>query len=167
MFQHLKHRGARRGRGRPRNWKLIWKNNGELPQYGKRNTLSGSPGSSESPKEVGLKDSRKNTPRHIIITLGKIKDKERILKTTRRDSYLQRSSHKTMSWFLKRNLAGKTGLERSIQSHERQGPTSKITLSTKLSFRMERQIKCFSDKIKLKKFIITKPLLYEMLKGFI
>ena len=34
-------------------------------------------------------------------------------------------------------------------------------------FRMEGQIKCFSDKIKLKEFIITKPLLYEMLKGFI
>ena len=37
----------------------------------------------------------------------------------------------------------------------------------KLSFRMEGQIKCFSDKVKLKKLIITKPLLYEMLKGFI
>ena len=53
-------------------------------------------------------------------------------------------------------------LERSIRSHERQGPTSKITLSTKLSFRMERQIKCFPDKVKLKEFI-TNPLLYEML----
>ena len=37
----------------------------------------------------------------------------------------------------------------------------------KLSFRMEGQIKCFPDKIKLKKFIIMKPLLYEMLKGLI
>ena len=37
----------------------------------------------------------------------------------------------------------------------------------KLSFRMERQIKSFSDKVKLKEFIITKPLLYEMLKGII
>ena len=37
----------------------------------------------------------------------------------------------------------------------------------KLSFRMEGQIKCFPDKVKLKKFIITKPLLYEMLKGLI
>ena len=37
----------------------------------------------------------------------------------------------------------------------------------KLSFRMERQIKCFPDKVKLKEFIITKPLLYEMLKGLI
>ena len=37
----------------------------------------------------------------------------------------------------------------------------------KLSFRMEGQIKCLSDKVKLKKFIITKPLSYEMLKAFI
>ena len=29
---------------------------------------------------------------------------------------------------------------------------------------MEGQIKCFPDKAKLKEFIITKPLLYEMLK---
>ena len=37
----------------------------------------------------------------------------------------------------------------------------------KLSFRMEGQIKCFPDKVKLKEFIITNPLFYEMLKGFI
>ena len=43
-------------------------------------------------------------------------------------SYLQRTSHKTVSWFLKRDLAGKKGLERSIPSHERQGPISKIAL---------------------------------------
>ena len=36
----------------------------------------------------------------------------------------------------------------------------------KLSFGMEGQIKCFPDKVKLKEFIIIKPLLYEMLKGF-
>ena len=31
--------------------------------------------------------------------------------------------------------------------------------------RMEGQIKCFPDKVTLKEFIVTKPLLYEMLKG--
>ena len=35
----------------------------------------------------------------------------------------------------------------------------------KLSFRREGQIKCFPDKVKFKEFIITKPSLYEMLKG--
>ena len=43
-------------------------------------------------------DPRRNTPRHIIITLPKIKDKERILEAAReKDSYLQRGSHKTAS----------------------------------------------------------------------
>ena len=37
----------------------------------------------------------------------------------------------------------------------------------KLSLRMEGKIKCLSDKVKFKEFIITKPLFYEMLKGFI
>ena len=39
-------------------------------------------------------DLRRNTPRHIIITLAEIKDMERILKAAReKESYLQRSSH--------------------------------------------------------------------------
>ena len=43
-------------------------------------------------------DPRKLTPRHIIITLPKMKDMERILQAAReKDSYLQRSSHKTVS----------------------------------------------------------------------
>ena len=32
---------------------------------------------------------------------------------------------------------------------------------------MEEQIKYFPDKVKLKEFIITKPLLYEILKGMV
>ena len=41
----------------------------------------------------------------------------------------------------------------------------RLLYPAKLSFRMEGQIKCFPDKVKLKEFIITKPLLQEMLKG--
>ena len=41
---------------------------------------------------------RSNTPRHIIIRSPKIKQKERILEAAReKNSYLQRSSHKTVS----------------------------------------------------------------------
>ena len=43
----------------------------------------------------------------------------------------------------------------------------RLLYPSKLSFRTEGQIKCFPDKVKLKEFIIPKPLLYEMLKGFI
>ena len=43
----------------------------------------------------------------------------------------------------------------------------RLLYPVRLSIRMEGQIKCFPDKVKLKEFIITKPLLYETLKGLI
>ena len=43
----------------------------------------------------------------------------------------------------------------------------RLLYPAKLSVRVEGQIKCFLDKVKLKEFILTKPLLYEMLKGLI
>ena len=40
----------------------------------------------------------RTTPRHIIIKMPKVKDEERILKAAiAKQSYLQRSSHKTVS----------------------------------------------------------------------
>ena len=44
---------------------------------------------------------------------------------------------------------------------------TRLLYPAKLSFRIKGQIKCLPEKVKLKKFIITKPLLYEMLKGLI
>ena len=62
--------------------KTYLKNNeGELPQSGKGNRLSGCPGRKlRVPKKL---DPRRNTPRHIIMKLPKIKDKERILGAAR------------------------------------------------------------------------------------
>ena len=43
-------------------------------------------------------DPKRTTPRHIIIRMPKVKDKERILKVAReKQSYLQRVTHKTIS----------------------------------------------------------------------
>ena len=43
----------------------------------------------------------------------------------------------------------------------------RLLYPAKISFRIRGQAKSFSDKKKLKEFIITKPLLYEMIKGLI
>ena len=45
-------------------------------------------------------------------------------------------------------------------------PQTRLFYPAKLSFRIEGQIKSFPDKKRLE-FIITKPLLFEMLKGLI
>ena len=78
-------------------------------------------------------DPRKHTPRHIIIKLPKVKDKERILKAEREKDTVtcERVPIGLSADFSKETLPARRGLERSIQSDEKQGPTSKITLSSK------------------------------------
>ena len=77
-------------------------------------------------------DPRKHTPKHIIIISPEIKDKERILKAAReKETVTYKGVPTRLSADFSRDLTGKKGLERSIQSHERQGPTSKITLSSR------------------------------------
>ena len=57
-------------------------NEGKLSQSGKGNRHT-SPGSSESPKQDGWSQTKRTTPRHLIIKMPKVKDKERILKAAR------------------------------------------------------------------------------------
>ena len=61
-------------------------------------------------------DPRRNTPRHIIITLPKIKEKEKILEAAReKDTVTYKGVPIRLSAdFSKTNLTGKKGLERSI-----------------------------------------------------
>ena len=70
---------------------------------------------------------KRPTPRHIITKIPKWKT-ERILKASREKqlSYLQGNSHKNVSWFLNRNIAGQKELARSIQSDENKVPITKI-----------------------------------------
>ena len=114
-------------------------------------------------------DPRKHTPRHLIITLAKIKDKARILKAAREK---ERVTYKGVpislsADFSKETLQAGRGWKEVFQVMKGKDLPPRLLYPAKLSFRMERQIKCFPDKVKLKEFIITKPLLYEMLKGFI
>ena len=58
-------------------------------------------------------------------------------------------------------------MARNIQIDESKGLQPRLFYSAKLSFRIEGQIKYSPEKVKLKEFITTKPLLHEMLKGTI
>ena len=112
---------------------------------------------------------RKHTPRHIIITLLKIKDKERILEAaTEKDTVTYKGVPIRLSAdFSKETLQARRGWKEVFQVMNDKDLHPRLLYSAKLSFRMEGQIKYFSDKVKFKEFIITKPLLYEMLKGLI
>ena len=114
-------------------------------------------------------DPRRNIPRHIIITLPKIKDKERILKATReKETVIYKGVPIRLSAdFSKETLQARRGWKEVFEIMKGKDLHPRLVYLAKLSFRMEGQIKCFPDKVELKEFIITKPLLYEMLRGLI
>ena len=96
-----------------------------------------------------------------------MKDKERILKAAREKETvtykgvpIRLSAH-----FSKETFQARRGWKEVFEITKGKDLHPRLLYPAKLSFRMEGQIKCFSDKVKLKEFIITKPLLYEMLKG--
>ena len=112
-------------------------------------------------------DPRKHTPRHIIITLAKIKDKERILKAAReKETFTYKGiPMRLLADFSKETLQARRGWKEEFKVMKDKDLHPRLLYPAKLSFRMEGQIKCFPDKVKLKEFIITKGLLYEMIKG--
>ena len=114
-------------------------------------------------------DPKRNTPRHINIKLPKIKDKERILKATRgKETVTYKGVPIRLSVdFSKETLQARRGWEKVFEVMKSKNLHPRLPYPAKLSFRIEGQIKCFPDKVKLKEFIITKPLLYEISKGLI
>ena len=81
MFQHLNHRGARGTRGEQKTKNLfenIMKEN--FPNLVKKIDFQKVQEAHRVPKKL---EPRRHIPRHIIITLPKIKDKKRILKAIR------------------------------------------------------------------------------------
>ena len=107
-------------------------------------------------------------PRHIIIKLPKIKYKERILKEARgkeRVTY-KRNPIRLSTEFSKEILQARRGWKEVFEAMKGKDLHPRLLYPANLSFRMEGQIKCFPEKVKLKEFIITKPI-YEMLKGLI
>ena len=115
-------------------------------------------------------DPRRNTLKHIIITLPKMKQKERILQAAgEKGTVTYKGVPIGLSAdFLKETLQARRGWQEVFQVMKGKDLHLRLLYPAKLSFRMEGKIKCFPDKVKLKEFIIsTKPLLYEMLKELI
>ena len=101
-------------------------------------------------------DPKRNTPRHIIIKLPKIKYKERILKEARGK---ERVTYKEVpiilsADFSKETLQARRGWKEVFEVMKGKDLHPRLLYLAKFSFRMEGQIKCFPDKVKLKEFII-------------
>ena len=92
---------------------------------------------------------RKHTPRHIII-LPNIKDKEGILKTAREEETVTYKGVpiRLSADFSKETLQARRGWKEIFKVMKDKDLHPRLLYPAKLSFRMERQIKCFPDKVK-------------------
>ena len=114
-------------------------------------------------------DPKRHTPRYIIIEMSKLKDKNRILQAARER---QRVTYEGVpirlsADFSKETLQARRDWQEVFKVMKSNNLQSRLLYPVKLPFRIEEQIKCFPDKVKLKDFILTKPLLHEILKGLI
>ena len=76
---------------------------------------------------------RRNMPRHILIKLTKIKDKEKVLRATREKQQIiyKGIPIRSSADFFSRNSAGKKGVAQYISNDEREISTTKNTLTSK------------------------------------
>ena len=96
-----------------------------------------------------------------------MKEKERILEAAReKDTVTYQGVPIGLSAdFSKETLQARRGWQEVFEVMKGKDLHPRWLYPAKLSLRMEGQIKCFPDKVRLKEFIITKLLLYEVLKG--
>ena len=112
---------------------------------------------------------RRNSPRHILIKLTKTKHRERILKAAREK---QQVTHKGNRTHLTADLSAEAlQAKREWQDILKVLKGKNLQLRSlypaRISFKIDGEIKSFSDKQKLREFSTTKPALQQMLKGLI
>src|SRR5574337_1906599 len=112
---------------------------------------------------------RKNTPRHILIKLTKIKHKEQILKAAREK---QQITHKGIPIRITVDLSIETLQARRewqdiFKVMKENNLQPRLLYPARISFKYEGEIKSFTDKQKLREFSTTKPALQQILKDIL
>ena len=109
---------------------------------------------------------RRNTPRHILIKLTKVKYKEKVLKAAKEK---QQITYKGIPIRLTADLSAEILQVRrewqdifKVMKGKNLQPRS--LYPARISFRFDREIKTFTDKQRLREFSTTKPALEQMLK---
>ena len=111
---------------------------------------------------------RRNTPRHILTKLSKIKYKEKIFKAAREK---QQIKYKRIPIRLTGDLSAETLQARRewqdmFKVMKGKNLQPRLLYPSRMSFRFDGDNKTFTDKKKLREFSTTKPALQQMLRNF-
>ena len=110
---------------------------------------------------------RRNMPRHILIKLTKTKHKERILKEAMKKqqvTYKGNPIHLTAGLSAE-ILHARREWQNIFKVLKGKNLQQRLLYPARISFKIDGEIKSFSDKQKLREFSTTKPALKQMLNG--
>uniref|UniRef100_A0A8D0UAC4 L1 transposable element RRM domain-containing protein n=1 Tax=Sus scrofa TaxID=9823 RepID=A0A8D0UAC4_PIG len=164
MHQHPYYKGTRRRREREKGTEKIFQEiiAENSPNMGKE-PLTQIQEAQLVPYKI---NPRRNTSRHILIKLTKIKDKEKILKAAREK---KQRPYKVNAIRLSGDFSTETLQARRewcdiLNVMKGKNLQPRLLYPARLSFRFEGEIKTFTDKQKLREFSNTKPALQQILK---
>ena len=109
---------------------------------------------------------RRNTPRHIVIKLAKIKDKEILLKAAREKPQItyKATPIRLTADFSAETLQARKEWHDILKVMKGKSLQPRLLYLARISFRFDGEIKSYTDKQKLREFSTTKPALQQMLK---
>ena len=112
---------------------------------------------------------RRNTPRHILSKLTKIKDKEKILIAAREKKQITYKGipirlSRLSADFSTETLQARREWHDILNVMKGKNLQPRLLYPARLSFRFEGEIETFTDKQKLREFSNTKPALQQILK---
>ena len=120
----------------------------------------------EGQRVPGRINPRRNTPRHIVIKLTKLKDKEKLLKAARekRQITLKGTPMRLTADLSAETLQARREWQDIFKVMKGKNLQPRLFYPARVSFRFDGEIKSFTDKQKLREFSTTKPALQQMLK---
>ena len=159
MHEHSHFRGPRRRRKREKGPEKIFEEiiPEKFPNMGKEmiNQVQ------EAQRVSGRINPRRNTLRHIVIKLTKIKDKDKIVKTVREKQQITKKGIpiRLSADFSTETLQARREWHDIFKMMKGKNLQPRILCPGRLSFRFDGEIKRFPDKQKLREFSTTKPAL--------
>ena len=102
---------------------------------------------------------RRNTPRHILLKLTKTKHKERILKAAREKQQVTYKGNPICLTVDFRRKSARREWQDTFKVLKGKNLQPRLLYPARISFKIDGEIKSFSDKQKLREFCTTKPAL--------
>ena len=123
----------------------------------------------ESQRVPSKRSPKRPTARHITIKMAKFQDKERISKTARekKEVTYKGAPIRLATDFSMETLQARREWQKICQVMRTRGLQPRLLYPSRLSIKIESQIRSFPDKRSLKEYTSTKPALQEILKGLL